>query len=984
MSPPLFSIIHPSARPDQWRTVYDAWMGACIDPSRFEYILVADERWGFNRNASKWMSDLWGDARFNPVWNDTPYKHSGYVSSVNLGGAKASGQILIVVADDQFPCEKWDKALIHALTKPVNLPDYPANRDWVLEVSTETHPTHSDHDRGIMPMPILSRARYERLGYVFWPEYESMFADNDFCEHARQDGVVIEARHLVFPHKHWINGKREGDAADKAQNAAGAYTLGAEVFALRRARKFAPVIPEAGKESADHTPVAEQSGADNDARPPVFDMVTTTDGNQLPAIRPPVLAICTPGESFSWEFVANLRRIDYYLQGEFVLQPIMGCVTEPWRARQDMLDACLTISPRPDYVLWIDDDNLPTVEQIKTLYQELTSRNLDMLAGCCWIQFEGETGADFRLSFGYFNEDKTASRMALYPALTGEIVDADWTGFPVVLMRREVLERAGKWAFRPISDDRCETGMMGEDISFCRNASERGGVKIHVHTGVRVPHLKMRAIEPEFVVTQKAKELGTVASQATPGNATPVPVRPNTAPIRTGDAQTSAYPKIVGAMRVKNEGRWIRRCIESLFPLCSAVYVMDDGSTDKTHDEAGWAGSEQEDRQMVQVFYSPFINLPLDEARDKNYLLERIISEQSPDYILWIDGDEELEPKGGEKILKALAERPEVDSWHLRFYYLWNDEKNYRFDGCYAHARRPSLFRARKGLNFASYYQGRGVNESFHVSNAPIQYASTTETLDAFLIHWGYIFREDRIAKYEWYNQRDPHNKIEDEYRHMVIGDVFPPNSVFAHAGPLALMPLPFEIEPLDIERPQEQHVVSISVINLNLGCSDRHDPDFVNVDICEPADKIADLRQRWPWADSVVDSIRAWDIIEHLPDRIHTMNEAFRVLKPGGLFDIIVPTTDGRGAWQDPTHVSFWNRNTFFYFEKGNPHLERFKKAYGTKCAFEIVSAKEERLPDGVTKLRILLQAVKPANVTRQDPDDFSQSAREFIGVGM
>jgi hypothetical protein len=52
---------------------------------------------------------------------------------------------------------------------------------------------------GIMVAPILSRARYKQQGFVFYPEYESMFADNDFYEAARQDQVIIDARELMFP-----------------------------------------------------------------------------------------------------------------------------------------------------------------------------------------------------------------------------------------------------------------------------------------------------------------------------------------------------------------------------------------------------------------------------------------------------------------------------------------------------------------------------------------------------------------------------------------------------------------------------------------------------------------------------------------------------------------------------------------------------------------------------------------------------------------
>ena len=30
-------------------------------------------------------------------------------------------------------------------------------------------------------------------------------------------------------------------------------------------------------------------------------------------------------------------------------------------------------------------------------------------------------------------------------------------------------------------------------------------------------------------------------------------------------------------------------------------------------------------------------------------------------------------------------------------------------------------------------------------------------------------------------------------------------------------------------------------------------------------------------------------------------------------------PPTDGRGAWQDPTHVSFWNEHSFWYYTNKN-----------------------------------------------------------------
>ncbi len=90
--------------------------------------------------------------------------------------------------------------------------------------------------------------------------------------------------------------------------------------------------------------------------------------------------------------------------------------------------------------------------------------------------------------------------------------------------------------------------------------------------------------------------------------------------------------------------------------------------------------------------------------------------------------------------------------------------------------------------------------------------------------------------------------------------------------------------------------------------------PGYVTVDL-KDADEVCDLNGDWPFADSSVGVLRSMDVIEHLKDPIHTMKELSRVLAPGGWAIIQVPSTDGRGAFQDPTHVSFWNENSFLYY---------------------------------------------------------------------
>lgn len=75
-----------------------------------------------------------------------------------------------------------------------------------------------------------------------------------------------------------------------------------------------------------------------------------------------------------------------------------------------------------------------------------------------------------------------------------------------------------------------------------------------------------------------------------------------------------------------------------------------------------------------------------------------------------------------------------------------------------------------------------------------------------------------------------------------------------------------------------------------------------------------------WPVPDNSIDAIRASHVLEHIPagaDRINVMNEAWRVLKPGHTFEIIVPFMVGTWhAIADPTHVSFWCLESFHYFD--------------------------------------------------------------------
>jgi SAM-dependent methyltransferase len=127
-----------------------------------------------------------------------------------------------------------------------------------------------------------------------------------------------------------------------------------------------------------------------------------------------------------------------------------------------------------------------------------------------------------------------------------------------------------------------------------------------------------------------------------------------------------------------------------------------------------------------------------------------------------------------------------------------------------------------------------------------------------------------------------------------------------------------------------------------------------------------ADLNGPYPFDDCSVGIVRAFDFLEHVADKMHSLWEIYRILKPGGFLVSMTPSTigpdglAGMGSDQDPTHVSYWNRNSFWYVT--DP--EKMKYIDNTQVRFEPLVVdncypsdwhRENRIPYVVALLRKL-----------------------------
>ena len=134
----------------------------------------------------------------------------------------------------------------------------------------------------------------------------------------------------------------------------------------------------------------------------------------------------------------------------------------------------------------------------------------------------------------------------------------------------------------------------------------------------------------------------------------------------------------------------------------------------------------------------------------------------------------------------------------------------------------------------------------------------------------------------------------------------------------------------------------------IHLGCGRKILDGYVNVDIFDSpgVDFVCDISEGLNFEDNSFVEALAVDFVEHIPPSrvIHVMNEVHRILLPGGVFKIHVPEAPGITAYQDPTHVSFWNEEAFTYYIKGHHRCENYGRYYGIKARFKILSLKRRR----------------------------------------
>ncbi len=205
------ALLHATrGRPEQAAKCRKAWHDLATEPGRVEHIFAIDDD----------DQESFILRRFHHCMVAAG---GGCVRAWNYAAWSTAAPVIVQLSDDWIPLPKWDELIAQRIGD--------IQKDSVLAIS--------DGERAdkLLCMAICTRKYLSHDFFLFHPFFKGVYSDNWFTEEAYRRGSVIEAKDIVFKHRHPVFGTAEMDQTYAVQNSAERYAEGKAQYDLLVAGK---------------------------------------------------------------------------------------------------------------------------------------------------------------------------------------------------------------------------------------------------------------------------------------------------------------------------------------------------------------------------------------------------------------------------------------------------------------------------------------------------------------------------------------------------------------------------------------------------------------------------------------------------------------------------------------------------------------------------------------------------------------------------